>query len=178
MQTSLLSHVIKTAIGGLSKTLFEGLIETGLLLAPIAHAAIRKDIDFWEGATEFIWILCGILLFQIIRAIVVVWKDIDQSRNSEVESNLFLPDQSRYRQKQARPAYFQVKLISIGVVGFTVLAALSCGARIVEVAKHSSTDSKKPSYTQLDWARVGPMKIVHSNEHSDNNDVYQIVFKN
>ena len=37
---------------------------------------------------------------------------------------------------------------------------------------------QQSQYSELDWARVAPLKIVHSGERSADNDVYQIIFKN
>src|SRR6266496_93584 len=73
--------------------------------------------------------------------------------------------------KRSRPSEWLVTAIL--VMGCSV----ALGFAVHRVAK-TQAEPIKAAYSELDWARVGPLKIVHPNEHSEGNDVYQIFFNN
>jgi hypothetical protein len=147
MQPSIFALVIKALMNGVAKTLIEGMIEIILLILPFVHARFT-DSGFWRVLTEFICVLCAIVLFHLFRAIYVVWKDISREPQPvAMEHALYLPDQSRYQRAVQRPAYFQLRLVIIGIFGLVVLGAFSYGAYFVESVHVAHNQSEQRQTT-------------------------------
>jgi hypothetical protein len=122
---SLFSRVIDSVVERLSKMIAEDVIGAGLLLVAIVRPfLVGEQQAAWVATEEGAWVLCLILAYHWIRAIVVVWKEVSNRLViREVESPLYSADERKQRHfvQEEAPMYFQFKLATIGVIFIAVL---------------------------------------------------------
>jgi len=162
---SLLFQVAKVAARGFGRTMAEdviGAITIGIGLVTLVFVivlAVRGKGD-WGAAEEASWVFWGVLSFQWIRAISIVWRDIKRRPQIiEVESGLYLPNGQRQRRlvSQESPRYFRLKLVITGVLFNAMLAGAGFGVHMLLARIHAF------------------VLFVPFDVHDDNQTVFEIV---
>lgn len=135
MKRSLLAHVIRTVLSGLLTTVVEDVIgATALAVAAARPWLTHQDAPIWNAFVDCAWVVSAILLYHVVRAILIVWQEVrNKSQLKEVESGLYLPNATKERhfERDDPPKFYQVKLLTTGVVFAATLAGGLFGVTVV-----------------------------------------------
>jgi hypothetical protein len=135
MQSTLLSRVIDSTMKGFAKTIAEDAIGALSLLVAVIRpwftAGEKQPLlsSFIDGS----WVICFCLAYFVIRAIVVVWKEINGAGIKEVESVLYSADEKKHHSFviDEKPPRFQLILVIFGAAFMLLLAGSLFGVHAV-----------------------------------------------
>jgi hypothetical protein len=126
---SLIARFTEQFLGGILQTAVErGIDATLVVLTVLYQYFLGNRVNLWELTTPFVWLVCAIAAFHIIRATTQLWREINErAKTREVESPIYVSENRKQVAfvSEAAPAHFREKLLAISACCLFLLGLVS-----------------------------------------------------